>query len=565
MEKGIQRKEIALSIVDLLVVVFLISCMVYFIIGARTNNLSHPVSTGWIVNVTGENGEVTESDVDLDLYSLPRDAGRVSEIRLTRLMSKRDLNASTLRIYSMISDVRIYLANKKIYDSKQSENRGIEMSRGYSFVELPHQDNSAVIAIEVTATDDAGLASIPGIALTDSGKAYRFFVHERWFSIIISFFMFIFGLVLTLLSVVFVRLNNDYERLLHIGLFSVFTSIWLMSTQDALLLFGVGPDRSSGAGYLSITLAFLPLLELDLLTRKHMSTREVKLVKHVIAINMVVAAILAVLHFGRILSYVALVPVIHAVVVIDCLILIFAGSGRVREMELDERIYHYGMIYVISMGFVYIGLYDLRVYARIIPMRTSEIWFPAVTFSFLIVLVISYLVHLYGMLLNQAEEEVLTRLAYNDALTGLFNRVKAEEEFKRLDETGEKYALVDLDLNGLKEINDECGHAQGDVLISAFGHILQEVFGESGICVRMGGDEFLVIVRDEFMGSAEELVEKLVAREKEESENQPFEIDAAYGVIKSTEMENPRAEQLFSMVDKRMYDMKQASKKGREG
>ena len=123
---------------------------------------------------------------------------------------------------------------------------------------------------------------------------------------------------------------------------------------------------------------------------------------------------------------------------------------------------------------------------------------------------------------------------------------------------------MDLDLNGLKKINDECGHAQGDVLISSFGHILFDVFGDVGTCVRMGGDEFLVIVKEEFMDSVEELVEKLKEAEKKASEDMPFDIDAAYGVIKSTEMEDPRAEHLFSMVDKRMYDMKQASKKGRE-
>ncbi|MCR5097499.1 MAG: diguanylate cyclase [Lachnospiraceae bacterium] len=564
MEKGIEKKEIALSIVDLLVIVFLMSGMIYFIASARSTAVSHPISTGWIVNAEGEFGENTDKNVDLEAYHLPRDIGRVSEITLTRLMPKKTLNESTLRIYSMISDIHVVLNGRTIYDSKRAGNVGIEISRGYTFIELPHSERSEIIRIKVTASDDAGLASVPDIVLTDSGRAYPVFIHERWLSILISFFMFMFGLVVALLSVIFIRLNNDYERLLHIGLFSTFAGVWLMSNQDALLIFGVSPERSSAAGYVAISLAFLPLLSLSLLARSNLSKRDEILIGNMIVINMVVAALLACLHFSGLLSYVVSVPVIHTVDIIDCLVMILAGVGKVSDMKLDERIYHYGLLYISAAGVCYVILYDLRVYARIIPMRYSELWFPIVIFSFLIILFISYMVHLYGMLLNKAEEAVLTRLAYNDSLTGLYNRVRAEEEFAELDESGEAYALVDLDLNGLKTVNDKYGHAQGDELISAFGRILREVFSHAGSCIRMGGDEFLVIVRGEYVDSVDELVEKLVAREKEESQGLSYEIDASYGVIKSSEMKKPVAEHLFSTADSRLYEMKQQSKKGRE-
>ena len=564
MERRIRKKEIIFSIIDILVIVFLMGGMIYYIGSARSSEYSYPISSGWIVNVKGEYGRVTDSNVDLDEYRLPRDIGRVSEVKLTRLMSKKEIKSSTLRIYSMISDLKVSLDGRKVYDSKDSGSVGIEVSRGYSFIELPHSDKSAVLIIVVKAADDAGLASVPGVVLTDSGKAYSAFIHERWLSILVSFFMFIFGLVVSLLAVVFVWLNNDYKRLLHIGMFSTFAGCWLMSAQDALLIFGVSPERSSAAGFLSISMAFLPLLSLDLLVRNNMSKRDEKIIHYTIRINMAEVALLAFLHFSGILSYVVSVPVIHAMTIIDCMIILFVGVGRVSEMKLDERIYHYGIIYIVAAGFTYIGLYDLRVYARVIPMRYSELWFPVITFSFIIVLFIVYLVHLYGMLLNKAEEQVLTRLAYNDSMTGLYNRIKAEEEFLELDKSKEPYALVDLDLNGLKKINDECGHVQGDLLITSFGNILKEVFSEAGTCIRMGGDEFLVIIRGEHIDLVDELVGKLVAREKEESEKLPFEIDASYGVIKSYEMENASAEQLFSAADKRLYEMKDHSKKGRK-
>ncbi len=564
MEMGKRKKEAVLSIIDLLVVVFLLSCMVGFILSARSYDLSYPVADGWMVSVTGEGTSSTEENVDLRTYRFPLGTGSISEAEFTRLIPASMLDSATLRIYSMISDIEVRLGNRVVFNSQKDNDRFLEMSRGYTFVELPHCDKSEVLSIRFLATDDRGLALVPNIELTDSGKAYPFFVHERWFSVIISFFMFVFGLVVTILSVVFVRLNDDYKRLMHIGLFSVFAGIWLMSMEDVLLLFGISADRSSGAGYLAISMAFLPLLSLDLLSRKNMSKKDEKLVIFVIRINMLTAFFTACLHFSGLISYVVSVPLIHTVIIIDCIILVFAGAGSIKDMELDERIYHYGMIYIVIMGFGYIALYDLRVYARVIPMRYNESWFPVVVFSFIIVLIIGYLVHLYGMLLNQAEEEVLTRLAYNDALTGLYNRVKAEEEFKRLDASDEAYAFVNLDLNGLKKVNDKLGHARGDEFISTFGDILKEVFSKAGSCIRMGGDEFLVIIKEGFVDQTDELIARLLECEKRESKNTSFDIDSSYGVSKSSEMVHPVAEQLFSLADERMYAQKIASKKGRE-
>ena len=189
MESRIRKKEIIFSIIDILVIVFLIGGMIYYIGSARSSEYSYPFSSGWIVNVKGEYGSATSSNVDLDEYRLPRDIGRVSEVKLTRLMSKKEIKSSTLRIYSMISDLKVSLDGRKVYVSKDSGGVGIEVSRGYSFIELPHSDKSAVLIIVVKAADDAGLASVPGVVLTDSGKAYSAFIHERWLSILISFFM----------------------------------------------------------------------------------------------------------------------------------------------------------------------------------------------------------------------------------------------------------------------------------------------------------------------------------------------------------------------------------------
>ena len=563
MERDIKNRFI-LPIIDLLIIIFLLGSMTYFIVSARASSLAYPIAHDWTVEIYGDGGYDKLVDVDLSDYRLTRALGAVRQVTLSRDFSAEELSYGTLRMYLVAADVSVLIDGEEIDTTSEPLDEHLDDSRGYDFIELPHVEGAGRVSILVSSRDDGGLTAIPEIVLTSSDKSYAQFIHEDWPGILVGIFVFVFGIVVSALSLVFIHLNNDYARLLDLGIFSIFAGVWVMSSVNVPLIFGMNPEKNSAMGYVAISLAFLPLLSIDIRTRTGMSQRDRSIVKKTICVNIAVAVLLAVLHFTNIINYVSSVPVIHIMYVVNCLIILIVGVGHFRNMELDEKIYHVSFFVTILAGFVYMIVYYLRTYFRILPTNYTEFWFPTVTFVFIIVQIVSYLVHIYGMLMNQAEEEVLTRLAYNDALTGLYNRVHAEEEFKKLDEGTSDYALINIDLNGLKKINDERGHAQGDVFIASFGRILKEVFGEIGPCVRMGGDEFLVIVPANHVGRVDALLSAMEKKEAEASRHMPFDVDAAYGVAYSTEQPDSSAEQLYSIADQRMYEMKVASKKARE-
>jgi diguanylate cyclase (GGDEF)-like protein len=107
--------------------------------------------------------------------------------------------------------------------------------------------------------------------------------------------------------------------------------------------------------------------------------------------------------------------------------------------------------------------------------------------------------------LNQAYEQ-LEVLANRDSLTGLLNRHRLTAEFERLQalvrQNGQPLLLVAWDLDGLKQVNDEQGHAAGDAHIRSFATALQASvrkhsdgrFGDAAF--RVGGDEFISIHLD---------------------------------------------------------------------
>ncbi|HYB62019.1 MAG TPA: GGDEF domain-containing protein [Methylomirabilota bacterium] len=98
----------------------------------------------------------------------------------------------------------------------------------------------------------------------------------------------------------------------------------------------------------------------------------------------------------------------------------------------------------------------------------------------------------------QARAEEYHRLATSDALTGLYNRrfgdQRLEAEAARSQRYDRPLTVVAIDLNDFKQINDTYGHAAGDLVLREFSEQLNAAIRVSDVAVRMGGDEFLVIL-----------------------------------------------------------------------
>ncbi len=141
----------------------------------------------------------------------------------------------------------------------------------------------------------------------------------------------------------------------------------------------------------------------------------------------------------------------------------------------------------------------------------------------LVLLVFQYLV---GELLKSKERsQILHRLATTDELTGLSNResfrARLETEIDAAtDDT--RFAVLLMDLDHFKEINDTLGHHYGDVLLRELGPRLAEAVGPKGLVARLGGDEFAVLSGTR---SADVAALEFAARDLLVCLQQPFEID----------------------------------------
>lgn len=111
--------------------------------------------------------------------------------------------------------------------------------------------------------------------------------------------------------------------------------------------------------------------------------------------------------------------------------------------------------------------------------------------------------------------EELHRLSRRDALTGLFNRLAAKErlhaEFMRMKRVQTPYAVLMMDIDYFKRVNDTYGHDTGDKVLQMAAKVLETHLRETDFLARFGGEEFLVLLPDTDFAAAAEVAEKLRA------------------------------------------------------
>ena len=116
-----------------------------------------------------------------------------------------------------------------------------------------------------------------------------------------------------------------------------------------------------------------------------------------------------------------------------------------------------------------------------------------------------------------------------------------------------------MDINNLKEVNDQYGHQAGDELIQAAADAMKRVFGGRGHSYRLGGDEFLVVLQNASQEAAEQLLEQLDRTIAEANRKRSFPVQIAWGCAMAGER-RIAPEQLFREADANMYRRKQGMK-----
>jgi diguanylate cyclase (GGDEF)-like protein/PAS domain S-box-containing protein len=169
----------------------------------------------------------------------------------------------------------------------------------------------------------------------------------------------------------------------------------------------------------------------------------------------------------------------------------------------------------------------------------------------------------------QAERE-LRALSLNDELTGLNNRrgfaSLGPRQLELAARLGRRSALFFMDLDGMKEINDNLGHHEGDRALRLTAAVLQETFRRSDLIGRLGGDEFVALTLVKSPEDSEKTLSRLQdnLRRRNTRGDLPFSLELSVGVISLEASDERSLDSLLEAADRRMYEDKRRRKREHE-
>ena len=153
----------------------------------------------------------------------------------------------------------------------------------------------------------------------------------------------------------------------------------------------------------------------------------------------------------------------------------------------------------------------------------------------------------------------LNDFALKDPLTGLLNRRALDEILEKMEGDNRPFALLLIDIDRFKSVNDRHGHSAGDAVLRGVARTLEETVGNRDLCGRYGGEEFMVLLPGYNLPETYEMAERLrlavAAHENELRIPVTLSIGGAVSPLQST-----RIDDLFELADRALYRAKESGR-----
>ena len=563
MNKRAFINQIMFYVVVILLLFFCLGFFFHFILNYRT---IETYAEGPVWTVHAPDGTLY-TDVDLSNPGFRISLQEGEHLYLYTNLDDSVTDEMIARVYIRQAGVHAYVNGETVYKymSKTSDRHAF-VGSGYQFILIPDSDGNRQIQFDVIGSRGVKVNSLPTVVITRTKDAYTHFLSEHMLVLFCGIFLLILGIIVSCISVICFAIDYEYYPLVIMGVIGILGGLWSVSNVKALELFSLNMAVNTYVEYVALYLLPLPVLQF-IAYRHEMDHRKLWPVRMSAVLVFLFAFEAILLHGMGVVLITDCLSIYHVLVLIAFLSVLSCGLKPLKELESYEYFYMAAFAAMVVFSMFYILRFQVM---RLWYQGTGPAGFTYLAVGLLVfemLLLFGYLSYMHSRVISRAEHAVLEQLAYEDRMTGLCNRAKGEILMRKLDDRslGVPYAIVNFDMNGLKRTNDALGHFAGDDMLVKFSEILTRVFRGIGTPVRMSGDEFIVIVRGkEKIDLIDNALRELAVQEANASLEADYVMDAAYGVAYSMEFIEPKAERVYGLADKRMFEMKTASKKGRE-
>lgn len=350
--------------------------------------------------------------------------------------------------------------------------------------------------------------------------------------------------------------NNEMDRsIAMLGLFSVFVGVWKVSDMpSASILFG-NAQALSATAIISLSMMVTPYI---FFVRNQFAKERHKFWDVMCLCCSLVSIVIVVLQLTGTADLRETLTVCHVMVVIVVV--------SIMGMLIWEAIHtKYSVKLKITVICCVLCLFG--------TMMDMTIYYYSADSGSMIYCMMAFLIYVIAMgwmAVKEARQLIergrdakhYEQLAMHDELTGLYNRAFYSQYTKMHDMHRDDCYVVIFDVNNLKQCNDDNGHDEGDRLLKNCAQIIEKSFGPNARCIRMGGDEFWVILRHVHEGECKAWLKQFdeMCNEFNASHPDEYRIAIAYGYAHFNEAKDFDFGDTVRRADKNMYQMKVAMK-----
>lgn len=512
----------------------------------------------WDVRINGE----TFHDVCLKDFRFPavKKGDRITMKR--RLPQEWAVVEGVLRLSIRHCAVQVFIDEGLVYEygyDRLAQHKTV--GSGFQFINFPHDYKGKTLTIEYYVSENKVFSRFDSMRLYEWENAYRALMTENRLPWFLGCFLFVFGLVGSIMTMFALVVSRKYLRLLCVSCFAICMGLWTVCYYRVISIYAIPLYFVSLIEHITLYLAPLPLIiymgdEVRELRQKAFHI----IYRVIVCADIALLAAAMALHAKDIVHLAAMLPYM-VVFMILCLAYFFVVIVMNLKGKASNRLYLAGML-IIVVGTVYdLVSYNRERYFGNTSMMAVKGASSAAFMVFVFILIFSFYIDLTQKMMQETERNSLIRSAYTDELTKLHNRRYCIEYMNRLqEEKDSRYTVMCFDLNNLKKTNDTYGHAKGDILIRSAAEVLSQTFGEYGVVARMGGDEFISVLNLADREKVAALLERL--RQNIEQMNRQIEgldMSIACGCACSRES-NGNIEKVYQIADNRMYENKKQMK-----
>ena len=558
------RNILILSVLTIVSIVILLA-LESDLFTTRPSGHFNQLASGWSVKY----GDNEYEDVILSNFDLT-DSRKGDTISFTRNIPSTGIKSPAIMFKSRYCVVDVYKDGQLIYTYGWPEyNSGQYVEKKYNMVSLGECRTEHELTISFLITEDFVVKNFFPVHFGSKKELITYFFQNSRLSMFVGGFFFIYAFVLLSLGL-YLLLCGKFDTSVFIS--AMLSLLWgtYTYTYNDILCFVSDKERLfSDLEYISMYL--MPLAVLILLHVTHPNIAR-NIQKFLAIVNISIPAIFSICHYLGFINFTHFVTLFHLILLIENAMVLPAlikGLAKEFKKHRESDVFvgfsadNYLILgFILLLIFMFLEIVKFNITRNNIDIGTnfySRIHMLDLgLLGFMICLFVYYFLSSIEHMNASRVKEELEGLAFTDALTGLMNRAKCTQysyEIKK------PYAVIILDLDRLKKVNDTYGHLEGDKMIKAFALLLKNAFVDADLIGRTGGDEFMVVYENPKEGVCKKSIGylQLLVNEYNEknAENEKFTLSFSAGYAYSNEIEEDGFKFAYYLADSRMYKMKE--------